>query len=180
MPNGNNFYQSTSNWEKGYKLFQPFENIYGSAANLGGQLSDFTSPFYSAYRSYLSKMTPTLGTNALLAPLQAGGGNYAASQAQANVLQQNYLSQRNDFLNKGVQGFASQNLSMLPSLYQIMTQAASIPRGIQSQNDINASNQPGFLDWAGSLLGNFTGQSLSQFGNYGGSGGGGGTAPTIP
>ncbi len=49
MPN-NLFYQSTGeysnpNWT--------FDSIYGSARNLGGALSDFTSPFYQGFRNYL-------------------------------------------------------------------------------------------------------------------------------
>ena len=80
-------------------------------ANISSGLLDPNSQFYQQYRKYLASVTPNIGTNSLLAPLMAGGGNQAASSLQANALRDEYKGERNDFLNSAVSGFASQNIA---------------------------------------------------------------------
>ena len=77
-----------------------------------GEVTDFQSPLYQQFRSFLGSATPNIGTNSLLAPLMAGGGNQAASGLQANALRDEYAGERNDFLNNAVSGFASQNIGL--------------------------------------------------------------------
>ena len=137
------------------------QNTYTGAANLGNMLADPRSPFYEQYRSYLSKLSPTMGTNSWLAPMLAGGGNYANSQVQANIQQKNFQGQRNDFLNKGVQGFASQNLSMLPSLYNVMNDSASTILNAKVQREQIESQEGGFLDSLGTIAGTIGGIALA-------------------
>ena len=52
--------------------------------DLSSQLTDFQSPLYQQYASYLQKTTPGIGVNSMLAPLMAGGTGYAGGQAIAN------------------------------------------------------------------------------------------------
>lgn len=129
------------------------KNTQRRAGIFAESLMDFSSPFYQQYRSYMGSMTPTLGTNAWLAPLIAGGGNYAGSQAQANILQQNYQKQRNDFLNTGTKGFAAGNIGTAGSLLGIQGQIGnSILQGQLAREQMDAQSG-GMLDFLGTGFG---------------------------
>ena len=80
--------------------------------NLSSQLLDPTSKFYQQYASYLQKATPGIGTNTLLAPLMAGGTGYAGGQAIASQKATGFARERQDSVNKGVQGFAMGNINV--------------------------------------------------------------------
>jgi len=157
-------------------------NTQRRAGDTAGALLDFNSPFYQQFRSYMGSMTPTLGTNAWLAPLIAGGGNYAGSQAQANILQQNYQKQRNDFLNTGVKGFAAGNIGTAANLLGLQGSIGnSILQGQLAREQMDAQSG-GFLDSLGSIFGTLGGLGLNYLLPGAGSGasaalgaGGGGT-----
>ena len=137
------------------------KNTQRRAGIFAESLMDFSSPFYQQYRSYMGSMTPTLGTNAWLAPLVAGGGNYAGSQTQANILQQNYLKQRNDFLNTGVKGFAAGNIGTAANLLGLQGNIGNtILQGQLAREQMDAQSG-GFLDFLGGILGTGLGMGLN-------------------
>lgn len=159
---------SDSMLQKGYREFL---NSSGSFQlnNTADNLLDFNSPFYQQYRSYLGSVTPNQGTNALLAPLLAGGGNYAASQQQAQQLQQSGTQKRNDFLNNSVKGFASQNIGIGAGL---QGQAAQLQLQKYLGDQQIESQSGGFLDFLGAPLGSALGYLTG--GLFGGATSGGG------
>jgi len=118
----------------------PFSNYQEQQRRFAAQLADPQSEYYQQFRSYLGSVTPQIGTNALLAPLMAGGGNQAASQAQASALRDEYAGERNEFLNAATSGFASQNLGL----------AAGV-QGQAAQNEMNQrfTTQGQQLQWEG-------------------------------
>jgi len=171
MSNGNQ--SNTYQWRGdlgGSTEEQYMRNTYNNMGRFANQLSDFQSPFYQQFRSYMGSMTPTMGTNAMLAPLMAGGGNMGASQVQANMLHKNYLGQRNDFLNKGVQQFAQGNMGMIGSLLGQQGSLASNAYSTKTQREISDQQQGGALDFFGNLLGAGAGMFMGGFNPFGGSG----------
>ena len=80
--------------------------------NLSDSLLDPSSKFYQQYASYLQKTMPGIGTNTLLAPLMAGGTGYAGGQAIASKKATGFARERQDNINKGVQGFALGNINV--------------------------------------------------------------------
>ena len=113
-----------------------------------GEVTDFTSPLYQQYRKFLGSVTPTTGTNALLAPLMVGGGNYAASQVQAGALRDELGRERSDFLNTstnqfglGMQGQAGGLLGQLSSNAQYSGTLA------ENQRQFNEQNEAEFFDY---------------------------------
>ncbi len=68
-------------------------------------ITDFGSEYYQQARGLFGKIMPTQGAN-YLAGLQAGGGNYGASQVQAKASQRGFERRREDFLNTTVSQFA--------------------------------------------------------------------------
>ena len=70
-----------------------------------GDITDFGSEYYQQARGLFGKIMPTQGAN-YIAGLQAGGGNYGASQVQAKASQRGFERRREDFLNTNVTQFA--------------------------------------------------------------------------
>ena len=68
-------------------------------------LTDFGSKYYQEARGLFGKILPTQGAN-YIAGLQAGGGNFGASQVQAKASQRGFERRREDFLNTNVTQFA--------------------------------------------------------------------------
>ena len=120
--------------------------------NISKGLLDPQSQFYQNFRSFLGGVTPNPGANSFLSALQAGGGNFGASQVQAQQQQRGAEGRRNDFLNTTTKGFASQNIGMgLGALGQAQ-QSDLQQQGIVAQKDANAQ-QGGYLDFLGTVLG---------------------------
>jgi len=94
-------------------------------------------------------VTPTVGTNTLLAPLMAGGGNYATSQVQAGAQREELERERMDFLNTATKGFASQNIGLgLDALGQAQG-------SYHRQEELRAQKEAGeadFGDWFASIM----------------------------
>ena len=141
-----------------------------------GEVTDFQSPLYQQFRSFLGSATPNIGTNSLLAPLMAGGGNQAASQLQAGALRDEYRGERNDFLNQNTQQFASgmQGGTANTLLGQLSSNAQFSGDLAEQQRQFNAS-QPDFWDTILSIVPSIAQIGLSLFGGgSSGQGGGGG------
>ena len=120
-------------------------------ANFAQQRSDPRSQFYQQYRSFLGSTTPTQGANTLLAGLQSGGGNFGASQVQAQASQRGFEGRRTDSLNTSTQGFFLQNIQGAQDA--IGTAAASDfqQQALTEQVRSNRANEPGFLDGLGTV-----------------------------
>ena len=111
-----------------------------------GDVTDFQSPLYQQYRQFLSSSTPTTGTNALLAPLMAGGGNQAASQVQAGAQRDELGKERTDAINTGTNQFALGMQSQANPLLSLMSNNAQFSGNLaEQQRQFNAS-QPDFWD----------------------------------
>lgn len=143
------------------KQDQNLMNVYRNAGRLGNQLSDFSSPFYQQYASYLSKALPATGLNSYLSILQSGGGNYAGSMSQAMQLKGNEDKKRRDAINTGVQGFAANNVNMLGQLLGIQAGAGSNILQARTQKEISSDQQGGALDFLGSVVGTVGGALLA-------------------
>lgn len=153
-----NFYDWKTYDEKGGA--QDLRNVYRNAGRFGNQLTDFSSPFYSSYANYLNKAIPGIGAGSFLSLLQAGGGNYGGSMAQAMALKSNADRQRRDSINTGLQGFAGQNLSMLPQLLGIQANTSGNIYQGDVQKQMNSDSQGGWLDFLGSIGGAIGGTAL--------------------
>ena len=84
--------------------------------DLSSQLTDFQSPLYQQYASYLQKTTPGIGVNSMLGTLMAGGTGYAGGQGIAQQRSAGMAGQRQDKINQGVQGFSLGNIGTGASL----------------------------------------------------------------
>ena len=80
--------------------------------NLSKDLLDPSSKFYQHFASYLRNNTPGIGKDTLMAPLMAGGTGYAGGQAIAAKKATGFARERQDTINKGVQGFALGNINV--------------------------------------------------------------------
>jgi len=147
------------------------------------QLSDFQSPYYQQFRSFLGSVTPSVGTNTILAGLQAGGGNYGASQVQANARVDELARERNDFLNTTVSGFALQSQGQADTLLGGIMQSNQFQQGLEEQQRQFDAMQPDFWDYALTGMGMLTsmgglvgdpGQGNARGGASGAMGAGGG------
>lgn len=137
-------------------------------ANIAQGLLDPQSQFYQNFRSFLGSATPNPGANSFLSALQAGGGNFGASQVQAKQMQRGAEGRRNDFLNTATKGFASQNIGLgLQAIGQ--AQGSDLQQqGIALGNKQVQQNEPGWFDIFTAPL-----AFASNFLMPGGSGGGG-------
>ena len=136
---------------------QYLRNVYNNAGRAINQFSDFNSPFYQQYASYLNKAIPGVGTNDFLPTLASGGGNYGGSMAQALALKGNATRKRQDLINTGVGAFASQNVSMISQLLGIQGNVAGLDWQGQTQRDISSEQQGGALDFLAAPTGAFAG-----------------------
>jgi len=142
--------------------------------NIAQGLLDPQSQFYQNFRSFLGSVTSNPGANSFLSALQAGGGNFGASQVQAQQQQRGAEGRRNDFLNTATKGFASQNIGLGVQAIGQAQGSDLHQQGIATQNKQVDSQMPGWLDFLGSIAGNFVGgMSGGLLGGGGGQGGGG-------
>ena len=141
---------------------QNLMNVYRNAGRLGNQLVDFSSPIYTGYQAWANKAIPGVGAGSFLSLLQSGGGNYAGSMAQAMQLKSNADKQRRDAINTGVQGFASQNVGMLPQLLQIQSGAGGDILNARTQKEVAGMQSGGILDIGGSFLGGVGGMMTAN------------------
>ena len=125
--------------------------------NISKGLLDPQSAFYQNFRSFLGGVTPNPGANSFLSALQAGGGNFGASQVQAQQQQRGAEGRRNDFLNTATKGFASQNIGLGVQAIGQAQGSDLQQQGIATQNKQVDSQMPGWLDFLGSIAGNFVG-----------------------
>jgi len=111
-------------------------------------VTNFGSPLYQQYRSFLEKATPQIGTNTLLAPLMAGGGNFGASQVQANALRDELGKERTDAINTGTQGFALGMQGQAGGLLGQFQQGAQFTAEMaQRKKEFEESNEAGIFDY---------------------------------
>lgn len=159
-------------------------------------ITDFGSEYYQQYRGLLGKITPTVGTGTVLAGLQAGGGNYAASQVQAGARVDELSRERTDFLNTATSQFALGSQAQAGGLLGQYSQNAQFLAQLEEQRRQFDESQPDFWDsllnigatalgtGAGFLIGGPPGAMVggsiaSQATKPGGQGGYGGFAPNI-
>ncbi len=125
------------------------------ARGFAGQLFDPQSQFFQNFRSFLSGVTPTQGTDTLLAGLQAGGDNFANSQFLAGKQNEAFQKRRADFLNTTTKGFASSALSTGAGLLGIAGQTAgqigNIGVGLRNAQIQEDANQGDIFDFLLSL-----------------------------
>jgi len=133
-------------WKNQRQLGQRYEDI-----------TDFGSEYYQQYRGLMGKITPTVGTNTILSGLQAGGGNYAASQVQAGARVDKLSKERTDFLNTNVTQFALGSQAQAGGLLGQMSGNAQFMGQLAEQRRQFDESQPDFLDSlvniGGTLLG---------------------------
>ena len=136
--------------------YSEWQNNQERMRRFAEQLADPQSQYYQQFRKFLASATPTIGTNNLLAPLMAGGGNQAASGLQANALRDEYKGERNDFLNNATTGFASQGAGLAAGISQNLSSNEMNQRfgTISANQNATALNQGNadFGDFALSLF----------------------------
>lgn len=139
--------------------------------NLSDKLLNFNSDYYKQYASYLQKTSPQMGVNTLLAPLMAGGTGYAGGQAIANQKMQEFIRQRQDKINTGVQGFALGNLNVGANL---LGQQGQLGLGYANLNEQQREFDEQNSGW--NKLFGVSGSAAGSFlpGLFGGGNGGGG------
>jgi len=121
------------------------------------QLSDqFLNPqsqFFQSARSLAGQAFGREGTGTLLSLLQAGGGNFGASQVQAEASRRGGEGRRNDQLNLFLKQLFQQNLGLGVGLLGQAQQSDLDQQGIAEQIRSNRANEPGFLDFLGTVAG---------------------------
>ncbi len=137
----------------GLTLDDPLGDINKKLFDRFGELTDFGSKFFQSFRGFLGSMTPSPGANSFLSLLQAGGGNFGASQVQAKQLRRGAEGRRQDFLNTATKGFALESqgqanklLGQISQNEQFMAQLAEMKRQFDD-------SQGGFLDFLGDIGG---------------------------
>ena len=144
-------------------------------------ITDFNSPLYQQYQSYLQKATPGIGVNTLLAPLLAGGASYGGSQKIASERMKAMQGQRSDAINQNVQGFA---LGLQNQVNPLLSQIGGSFFQSRQLDQQDAARRDANNPWAsiGSLIGGIGGNLLapgiggmlgSQLGGMAGGVGGG-------
>ncbi len=122
-------------WRNQKQLGQRYEDI-----------TDFGSEYYQQYRGLMGKITPTVGKDVVLSGLRAGGGNYAASQVQANARIDELSKERTDFLNTNVTQFALGSQAQAGGLLGQMSGNAQFMAQLAEQRRQFDESQPDFLD----------------------------------
>lgn len=140
---------------------QYIRNAYNNAGRFANQLGNFNSSFYQQYASYLNKAIPGVGTNAFLPTLTSGGGNYAGGMSQALKLKENAMRGRQDAMNTGIQGFASSNVGQITNLLGLQGDVSTSAYATKTQKEIADSQQGGWLDALGSIVGTVGGIALA-------------------
>lgn len=138
-------------------------------------LTDFGSDFFQGFRRFLGSVTPNPGVGSFLSLLQAGGGNFGASQVQAQASQRGAEGRRNDFLNTTTNQFALGAQEQANALLGIISTNQRFLTGLRESQRQFDKSQPGFLDFIGSILGTAGGSAAGgAFGGGAGVGGFGG------
>ena len=171
MPGFNPYEGLTHGGNSGQSLGDYYRNVQ---TNITKGLLDTNSEFYQNFRSFLGSVTSNPGANSFLSALQAGGGNFGASQVQAQQQQRGAEGRRNDFLNTATKGFASQNIGTAAGLVGQQQGSDLQQQGIALGNKQADAAMPGWLDFLGSIAGTVAGGlSGGLLGGGGGQGGGG-------
>ena len=106
-------------------------------------MTDTNSPLYQQYARFLQKTTPGIGTNALLAPLMAGGTGYAGGQAIAQKKMETFGRERQDKINTGVSQFGLQMQDKIQS--QLGMLGGSFAKTMDRTAETDQANK---TDWA--------------------------------
>ena len=115
-------------------------------------LTDFGSEYYQQARGLFGKIMPTQGAN-YIAGLQAGGGNYGASQVQAKASQRGFERRREDFLNTNVTQFAIGSQAQAGGLLGQLSGNQQFMAQLNEQRRQFDESQPNFLEsFAGGVL----------------------------
>ncbi len=133
-----------------FSLFDYYRQVQ---ANIAKGLLDPQSQFYQRFRAFLGGVTPSPGANSFLSLLQAGGGGFGASQAQAQQLQRGAEGRRQDFLNTATRGFASNAINAGIGVLGQAQQNLLGQEALKTQKGIAEGQQGGFLDFLGTLAG---------------------------
>ena len=126
-------------------------------------VTDFGSDLYQKARAYFSQIMPNPGANSFLSALQAGGGNFGASQVQAKQQQRGAEGRRNDFLNTAVSGFALNSQGQAGGLLGMEQQGAQYAATAAEEKRRYEESKPGWLDWAGKIAGWGAGIAAAPF-----------------
>jgi len=145
---------------QGLQAGQRYGDAQSQIQDRYSQITDFKSPLYQNYRSYLEKSSPQLGADQMIAPLLAGGGAYGGSQKIAQERSQAYNSQRNDAISKGVQEFALGNQGQATGLLGLYSSNQNFKMQLdQNQKQFDEANDASFgnqlLGLGGGLLSTF-------------------------
>ncbi len=135
------------------------ETLFGTNKQIRGrygELTDFGSDFYQKYRQFLGSMTPSPGANSFLSMLQAGGGNFGASQVQAQQLQRGAEGRRQDFLNTSTSQFALGSQAQADSLLGLLSGNQQFMAKMAQRRKEFDESQGGFLDFLGDVGGFLT------------------------
>ena len=133
-----------------------FEQIFDISADFFRQLTDPSSQFFERYRQFLNRATPSIGQNALFAPL-AAGGDFGGGQFQSQQLAQSLDRKRQDTISKGVLGFGIAALGQAKGFLDISLEAARTPEELalaRRRLEILAEQNSGGI---GSIFGNILG-----------------------
>ena len=132
-----------------YQVWLTQQKIKGRYSDV----TDFSSGLYQQARAYFAKAMPSPGANSFLSALQAGGGNFGASQVQAKQQQRGAEGRRNDFLNTAVSGFALNSQGQAGGLLGMEQQGAQYAATAAEEKRRYEESKPGWLDWAGKIAG---------------------------
>jgi len=114
-------------------------------------ITDFGSEYYQQARGLFGKILPQ--EQDYLSGLQAGGGNFGASQVQAAASQRGLEKRRNDFLNTTVSQFALGSQSQAGGLLGLQSQNSQFLAQIAEQRRQFDESQTSVLeDIGGGLL----------------------------
>jgi len=129
--------------------------------DLSNQLLDPTSQLYQGIRSFAGQAFGSPGTGTLLSLLQAGGGNFGASQVQAQQSQRAGQGRKNDALNLFLKQLFQSNLGLGAGLIGQAQDSDLRQQGIAEQVRSNRASEGGFLDFLGDFGGIAAGIALA-------------------
>jgi len=128
---------------------------------LAEQLADPSSQFFQRFRSLIGQQFGQIGTNALLAPLQAGGSNFAQSQFIAGQQRKAFGRQRQDRINQATQQFGLAALGQVGNLLGVSNRAnlgvGNLALGQEELRLQEQQQQASFFDFLAPFLGGTAG-----------------------
>ena len=133
---------------------QYVRNTYANTGKFINALTDFNSPYYQQFRSYLGSMIPRTSQDSIYGMAKASGAGDTNSFAISSKLKEGYDRERIDKINQGVTGFALNNVSQVGNMFGVQAGLANNQLDAWNQREVaKINNQVGWGDILSAPLG---------------------------